>query len=290
MINIVQKHFDFIQRFVGCRPVGSVSNLNLGNYIKKVLEEAGFVLDIQPFQCPAWVGEVLDLSINGESFEGIINPFSPPCDVKGSVIALQTIKQLKMADLAKKIVLLSGELTSEVLSAKNPFYYPDSVAEIKDLLVRKEPLCVITVPNSRYNLTPMVEDWEFPIPSISVSASTAIKLMSRTSEEAKITFYSSVTHSHAENIVAHRWKLGTNKKVVICAHFDTKYYTPGAMDNASGIISLLSLAELFRGQEHPFDLELIAFNGEEYTGLGEINYIERYQKTFNDIILVIDLF
>ena len=53
------------------------------------------------------------------------------------------------------------------------------------------------------------------------------------------------------------------KKVVLMAHFDTRINTPGALDNAGGVATLLALAEALRETALPFDLEFIAFDGEE---------------------------
>jgi aminopeptidase YwaD len=66
-----------------------------------------------------------------------------------------------------------------------------------------------------------------------------------------------------------------DKRVVICAHHDTKYGTPGACDNASGVAVLLALAESLNPHDYPFRLELVSFSNEEYLPIGDDEYLRR---------------
>jgi hypothetical protein len=70
----------------------------------------------------------------------------------------------------------------------------------------------------------------------------------------------------------------TGRKVVICAHLDShgegmdNDIAPGADDNATGLAALLEIARNIGPNRLPFDVELIAFNGEENGLLGSISY------------------
>ncbi len=79
-----------------------------------------------------------------------------------------------------------------------------------------------------------------------------------------------------ENIVA-RLDSDSTKTVVIGAHYDNVFSTgegQGAYDNGSGIGILLALAEYFADKALDYDLEIVAFGGEE-TGLyGSKHYVE----------------
>lgn len=68
------------------------------------------------------------------------------------------------------------------------------------------------------------------------------------------------------NLIA-RKVIESDRKVVICAHIDThnsKDGTPGALDNASGVVVLLMLAELLENYNGHLGIEIVALNGEEY--------------------------
>ena len=74
------------------------------------------------------------------------------------------------------------------------------------------------------------------------------------------------------------------------AHFDTRINTPGAVDNGGGAAALLGLAEALAGRELPFDLELVAFNGEEYLPIGDDEYVRRAgEASFGEILLAVNM-
>ena len=80
------------------------------------------------------------------------------------------------------------------------------------------------------------------------------------------------------------------KRVTLMAHFDTRINTPGALDNGGGAAALLGLAEALAGRELPFDLELVAFNGEEYLPIGDDEYVRRAgEASFGEILLAVNM-
>jgi aminopeptidase YwaD len=78
------------------------------------------------------------------------------------------------------------------------------------------------------------------------------------------------------------------RRLVLCAHFDTKINTPGATDNAAGAAMLLSLAETLP-RDLPFGLEFIAFNGEEYLPIGDDEYIRRSEGYFGKVLACLNM-
>ena len=95
--------------------------------------------------------------------------------------------------------------------------------------------------------------------------------------------------SKSENIVAHKGRRN-KKKIVLCAHIDTKESTPGALDNASGVSILLLLAELLADYDGGLGVEITALNGEEYYNApGQVEYLNRYNGDFHSILLTINL-
>jgi aminopeptidase YwaD len=82
----------------------------------------------------------------------------------------------------------------------------------------------------------------------------------------------------------------SGKRIVITAHIDAKKGTPGAIDNASGVVVLLLLAELLKDYERERMLELVAFNGEDYfAASGQMLYVQQNQDRFGDILLNINI-
>jgi aminopeptidase YwaD len=77
---------------------------------------------------------------------------------------------------------------------------------------------------------------------------------------------------------------------VVCAHIDAKMGSPGAIDNASGVIVLLLLAEMLQGASSNLGLEIVAFNGEDYFAApGQIEYLAQSSARLPKIRLAINL-
>jgi aminopeptidase YwaD len=62
------------------------------------------------------------------------------------------------------------------------------------------------------------------------------------------------------------------RRLVLCAHLDSKTTTPGAFDNAASVATLLALTEL--GHLDGLPLELVLFNGEDHVdSCGEVAWL-----------------
>jgi aminopeptidase YwaD len=77
---------------------------------------------------------------------------------------------------------------------------------------------------------------------------------------------------------------------VLFAHIDARIGTPGASDNASGVIVLLLLAELLMDYSGNLGIEIVAMNGEDYYAApGEQQYVAINTGRFDEIMLGINL-
>ncbi|REC22717.1 Zn-dependent exopeptidase M28, partial [Enterococcus pseudoavium] len=67
---------------------------------------------------------------------------------------------------------------------------------------------------------------------------------------------------------------GKGKKLAYSAHIDTKPTTPGALDNGTGVATLLTLAEQLVETKLNHQLEFVLFNGEDYYSMpGEMTFM-----------------
>lgn len=108
----------------------------------------------------------------------------------------------------------------------------------------------------------------------------------------KVTLVSSAIRipETAYNIVARNEDCTDKKRIVITAHIDTKIGTTGAIDNGTGVTTLLLLAEMLKSQKFNYPVELVFFNGEDYYGApGQVKYIEQNAGSFEDILLDINI-
>jgi len=79
-------------------------------------------------------------------------------------------------------------------------------------------------------------------------------------------------------------------EIVLYAHLDSVYNSPGANDNAASVIFVLMLAHAFSGRRHRKTLTFMATTGEEYGYLGTKHLAERLTRegTLNDIKYIFD--
>lgn len=90
-------------------------------------------------------------------------------------------------------------------------------------------------------------------------------------------------------------KKKTKKTIVFTAHYDhlgrlgQNTYFPGANDNASGTAMLIALARYFKSNPIDYNIEFIAFAGEEIGLLGSKHYVEQPLLPLKNIRFLVNL-
>ena len=136
---------------------------------------------------------------------------------------------------------------------------------------------------------PMLEDGDFDIPSAYMTAEEGIKLARLAGQRVRLSFAAERIPTTGTNVIAR--KSGTETgKIIVFAHIDSKDGTPGALDNATGVVVLLLLAELLVDWNGRFATEIIALNGEDYYSTpGQNQYLADNQDQLTQIKLGINL-
>ena len=130
---------------------------------------------------------------------------------------------------------------------------------------------------------------DFDIPSVYCTDIIGKEIAAHIGEIFKLTIQAERIPSIANNVIARKNYKGKGK-IMVCAHIDAYDNTPGALDNASGTVVLLLLAEMLKDYNKLFCIELIAFNGEDhYSAGGQMDYLRRYGSEIEDIILAINV-
>jgi len=260
---------------IGPRPIGSPGNQAAADYIESVFRDAGLDVERQSFSCPSWDHEETVLELAGGRLEAAANWRSPPCDVTGSIVPVGTLDILAQADLEGHIALLHGELTQDELSNRaSTVYYPERHRKINELLDKKLPSAVITVSPLLHSMRHVIKDPDIQIPSATVSPEVGLELKRHAGEPARLQIAATRSVGHSYNVLG--TKPGTRpERIVVCAHYDTVWGSPGAFDNASGVGVMLTLAQILASRELPVGLEFVAFSAEEFSGgLGADAYIQ----------------
>jgi aminopeptidase YwaD len=175
-----------------------------------------------------------------------------------------------------------------------PFYQPEEHLKIISLLEEGRPAAVIAA-TSRNPMAggvypaPMFEDGDFDVPSVCVTEEEGRRLLKYAGQPATLTFEARRLSSRGCNVIARRGE-ACSSRVVFCAHIDTKFGTPGALDNAAGVATLLGLAEVLSDYSGKLGLEIVALNGEEYyAAAGEVQYLNRSAGNLQEVLLGVNL-
>ena len=278
------------------RCVGSTGNRQATDFFAEKLMAFGFRTESPQFKCIDWSHGEIQLTVAGELLEAHVSPYSLGCQVKAPLVLASSVAELESIQAKGKILLLKGELTKEQLMPKNfTFYNPEHHQHIVRLLETKKPLAIIAATSRNPELAggiypfPLIEDGDFDIPSAYMTEEVGNKLAGHVGELVSLSFDATRTPSTGCNVIARKGS-DPNARVVLFAHIDAKIGTPGALDNATGVIVLLLLAELLQDYLGKLTIELVALNGEDYySAPGEVQYLENNPDNLADVILGINM-
>jgi len=278
------------------RCVGSEGNKKATRLFAEQLESLGFKIEMFRFPCFYWQDHGSSLDVNGQSFEVFTCPYSTGGDLEGELCTISNLGQLKKTDAAGKIALLKGEIAGEQLMPKNfPFYNPEAHQEIISLLESKGFIGIISATGINLEAAgglypfPLIEDGDFNLPAVYMKDVEGEKLAAHDGRAITLKVNAERMPSEGCNVVARK---GDHKapRLVFLAHIDSKQGTPGAIDNASGIVTLLLLGELLAGFRGPMQIEITAINGEDYySNPGEQLYLKSIKDRLPEILLGINI-
>jgi Iap family predicted aminopeptidase len=284
----VHDHLAALCTDIGERPTGSAGSRRAEEYIREKLEALEYQVESQEFLTRNWTVEEATCRCGEETVPVVANPYSPGCSTTAPVVWVGSINDLKHTDLVGKIVIAHGDLTAEPLMPKNfRFYRHEPHLEIIRILEEKEPAALITVSPRLDYAIPVIIDGDFQIPSCTVTSSAGDHLRTHPDDPVTLIIKTRTSPTRAANVIGRQ---GTRKRIVLCAHLDTKHYTPGALDNASGVAALLLLARRFVERSLATGLEFVFFNGEEcYHVPGEGAYLDAGYPDTGKVVLAINI-
>jgi len=278
------------------RPVGSEGNRQATAFFQEVVEDFDWDVVSTPFQAMDWQDEGAELWIGGKNFQIFSSPYSKGCSLETNLIKAGSVEELEKIDAAGKLLLLHGELTQEQLMPKNfVFYNPEEHQQVIALLEKKEPGAILAATSRNAALAggvypfPLIEDGDFQIPSVYLTGEEGKKLLQKVGQVGTLKSDARRIQTEGYNLVARKGQ-DHNRRIAISAHIDAKINTPGAIDNATGVIVLLLLAEKFKGYQGDMMIELLPFNGEDYyAASGQMIYLEQNQGRFEEILININI-
>lgn len=280
----------------GNRSVGSPGNIKATEFFEKTVLPSGWNIEKEQLDVMDWAPGSATLTVCGKNFTVNASPYSSGCDIEAELLSVSNIDELEVAAIEGKAVLLYGNIALEQLMPKNfVFYNPENHRRIISILERKNPAAIICATGRNSSLAggaypfPLIEDGDFNIPSVYMTDKEGERLLPFTGEKVMVKSSAVRIPAKACNITASKGKPGS-KRIIITAHIDAKKGTPGAIDNATGVVTLLLLAELLSDYAGTYIIELVPFNGEDYYAVpGQMNFIRKNEGRFDEIALNINI-
>ena len=298
-VDLSQQAEEYLQKLcveIPNRRVGSEGNRAATDFFASIAASFGFEVETPVFDCIDWMCEGVDLAVGERAFQAFASPYSPGCHVRAPLAVVSSVEALEAAEISGSIILLHGEIASQQLMPKNfPFYNPDGHKRIIQLLESKNPRAIIAATSRDMEMVgsmypfPLIEDGDFDIPSVYMTDEEGKSLAAYAGKEILLESRATRIPASGCNVIA-RKRGRSNRRIVLFAHIDAKMNTPGASDNASGVIVLLLLAQLLKGYTGNTGIEIAAINGEDYfSNPGEQQYIALNEGKFDEIILGINI-
>jgi aminopeptidase YwaD len=296
LINLAEKYLHKLCVDIQDRSVGSNGNRVATYFFKSELSQFGWDTNSQEFEAFDWEDGGASLVVDSKKLDVFVSPYSVDCDISETLVESNNIEELEGLDINNKILLLHGDIAKEQLMPKNfVFYNPESHKRIITYLERSEPKAIICATGRNAALAggvypfPLIEDGDFNIPSVYMTKEEGEKLLSFVGKKVKLESKSNRIPGKGYNVIG---KKGSNQKnsIIVTAHIDAKKGTPGAIDNATGIVVMLLLSYLLKDDTCDKLIELVAFNGEDYySAPGQMIYIKRNKDRFKSSPLNINI-
>jgi len=295
----IEKAKEYLNTLCSVKPnrrTGSPGNCKATDFFASLVKKWDYKVDTTPFPCQDFESGKISLVCQGMAFDIHVSQFSPGCNVTSKLVTVSTLEELESCRCRGKILLMHGAICAEQLMPKNfVFYNPDHHKRTYALLEEKQPAAIITVTEKKPELVgalypfPLIEDGDFDIPSVFCSDVVGREILAKTSEEFRLEIEARRIPVTACNVIALKNQT-VPQKIVVSAHIDAYWNTPGALDNASGTVVLLLLAEMLRDYKGKLGLEIVAFNGEDYYSAGgQMDYLRRYGEDFTRMKAVINV-
>jgi aminopeptidase YwaD len=297
--NLYQKCVSYLKTLceeIPERSVGSEGNRRATSFFEKELASLGWQTKMSELDVIDWENGGATLQVADQCYNVLVSPYSLGCSVQAPLISASCLEEIERQEITGNILLLIGDIAKEQLMPKNfVFYNPEEHQNIIALLEQKQPAAIISATGRNAALAggvypfPMIEDGDFDIPSVYTAEEEGKNLLSCIGKPAILQSRSTRIPAKAYNVVA-RKRENADERIVITAHIDAKKGMPGAIDNATGVVTLLLLAELLKDYEGDRLLEIVAFNGEDYFAVpGQMDYIRNNQEHFENIVLNINI-
>jgi aminopeptidase YwaD len=293
----IDAHLHELTRFED-RHVGGPGNRAATAYFAEKVAAFGWHVASSEFDCLEWEFGTARIVVGRELFSAHVGPYSLPIDQTVTLAAASTVEEIEAGGIEGALLLLHGAITAGQLMPKAfTFYNPAEHKRIIAAIETAAPAAVVAATGTDPYMVggqspfPLFEDGDFDIPNAYLLDTVGERLLADVGASAAVTIESRRIPATADHVIA--TLPGTRPgRIVVSAHIDSRKGSPGALDNATGVATLLGLAELLGGSgewDGP-SIELVPFNGEDnYANPGELLWEADNEGRWGDIVLGINV-
>ncbi len=267
---------------IGERLAGSSNEREAADYIAEEFTRAGAGVSIEEFSIRerAVKSEFLEIQLGDRwmTFPGSLfssTPGTGGIPVAAPLVFMESPAEMTRTDLShlegKAVLMLGCHIESR---------------QSYQHLIDAGPLFLLVV-DIRYPGDTPLADGMFPayttavgaVPMINVAYMDAWRWRSEGATAARITVEGGMRESVSQNVIAEF--PGTDADagtLYMGAHHDTQANSPGADDNATGVIGVLECARLLANRKRHRTIRLISFGCEEQLSVGSAAYVRAHRE------------
>ena len=259
---------------------GSAEELKCAEYLKQCCADMGLEATIEPFEVDmATIQEAVFLA-DGESItcKGYFNAGSS--EVEAPFYYLRSTDAYSLSQCKGKIVMIDGYLgywmyQDLIENGAVGFVTYDGNINYADCDIDQRELRSFVSKGNK-------------IPGVNINAKSAVALIAKGVENAKIILKQDEYKGNSHNVVLDL-PGQIDEHIVLTAHYDSTSLSQGAYDNMSGSVGLLGIAEYFKDHPHRYGLRFIWCGSEERGLLGAKAYVAANEENLKNIALNINL-
>ncbi|HET6351755.1 MAG TPA: M28 family peptidase [Coriobacteriia bacterium] len=281
------------------RQPGTAQNRAATDYAIGVLRATGAVVTVLPFEVPEWIAGSATLDVAGLTYPLHPGPYSAAVAHTTNLVTAATVEDLGLLreEARDAVILLHGDIAREQLTPRAyPWYSNPAHAAIYVTLESLAPAAIIAATGKNPAMTaarepfPLIEDPAFPIPTAYCALAEGDALLSHAGDVVRVEIDSSVRPSSGVQPVARIGRGTSGRRIIVAGHLDSTWGSPGALDNAAGAVTAISVARLLAADPPSASVEIVPFNGEDHaTSPGEVAYLDANPDGFGDVALMINV-
>jgi aminopeptidase YwaD len=290
-----RSHVDALCGLGPDRHPGTQRNRAATDYVAQQMRALGLGVEELGFDVPEWRYRDASLHVGDVCVAAHPGPFSPTADGVGPLVAVSSAQQLGELSARGAILLLHGDIAKAQFTPRDyPWYSDSGHTAILDALEALEPLAIVAATGKNPATTaglspfPLIDDPGFTVPSAYVTAEQGELLSTHAGKRVTVRIDSHTVPSTGTQLIGRLPGSGPGR-VIVGAHVDTKPDTPGALDNAAGVATMLVVAEMLAGKTLSHTVEFVPFNGEDHASSpGEVAYLAAYPD-LSDVRLMVNV-